>query len=176
VVYYGDNTVYRNLPHAGRKKNTRPYKRTKPNDIKQRCLSEKPKQVYDKMLTEKSPTAVINGVTVPRNEKQIKNIQAKARVEAKQSHDSLYALHLLEKQLEYDYIISIKTCPDLEVFVGNSELFAELNKLLQVKDIDIELYYDTTFNLGDFYVSTLAIQHPMFKEQELSVGQHARLF
>lgn len=53
---------------------------------------------------------------------------------------------------------------DLEVIVGSSEFFEELNKLLQLKDHLVTIFYDTIFNLGDFYVSTVAIQHPMFKE------------
>lgn len=28
----------------------------------------------------------------------------------------------------------------------------------------MQLFYDTIFNLGDFYVSTLAMQHPLFRE------------
>ena len=116
------------------------------------------------MRSEATPTSKINGVSVPRNDKQIRNIQSKIRTDNKLSHDSLYSLHLLVQQLE-NYILSIKTTPDLEVIIGNSEIFDELNRLIQLKEQNIELFYDITFNLGDFYVSTLVSQHPMFKER-----------
>ncbi|XP_060607618.1 uncharacterized protein LOC132759787 [Ruditapes philippinarum] len=167
IAYYGDSEAYQGLPHGNRKRNNRQHKRTKPsvmNNIKCNALSEKPKQMIDKMRSEASPESKIQGVSVPRNDKQIRNIQAKIRNENKLSHDSLYSLHILVEQLE-NYILSIKTTPDLEVILGNSEMLDELNRLLQLNDQNVELYYDTTFNLGDFYVSTLVCQHPMFKER-----------
>lgn len=84
----------------------------------------------------------------------------------KLSHDSLYAFHLLVDHLN-NYILSIKTTPDVEIVVGDSDIFDEVNKLLQLIDIVPEFYYDTTFNLGSFYVSTLVFRHPVFKEKPL---------
>lgn len=96
LVYFGDSTAYVGLPHGNRKRNFRQRKRTKPSvitDIKNFNTNEKPKQVHDKLLSEKSPQSKLNGVSVPRNEKQIKNIQAKNRRDKKLSHDALYGLH-----------------------------------------------------------------------------------
>lgn len=44
------------------------------------------------------------------------------------------------------------------------ELCEELNRLQQLKELDIEVNYDTTSYLGDIYVPALTIQHPMLKE------------
>ncbi|XP_053399554.1 uncharacterized protein LOC128557051 [Mercenaria mercenaria] len=91
IVYYGDSVAYKELPHGNRKKNSRPYKRTKPSvikDIKRRGVDEKPKQLIDKMKCEESLNTKIEGVNVPRNTKQIKNIQSNIRKEAKLSHDN----------------------------------------------------------------------------------------
>lgn len=66
---------------------------------------------------------------MPRNIRQVKNVQAQLRRNSKLTHDSLY-------QLE-NYILSIKTTPDLEVVVGNSEIFDEVNRILQLKDTEI---------------------------------------
>ena len=49
----------------------------------------------------------------------------------------------------------------------NDDLLKELNKLLDVNNADIVLSYDTTFNLGDFYVSVLSIRHTMFKTSKI---------
>lgn len=67
-----------------------------------------------------------------------------------------FVLHLLVDQLD-NYVLSIKTIPNVEEVVRSSELFYKLGKFLQLKDADIELYYDTTFNLGYFS------QNPTFK-------------
>lgn len=66
---------------------------------------------------------------MPRNIRQVKNVQAQLRRNSKLTHDSLY-------QLE-NYVLSIKTTPDLEVVVGNSEIFDEVNRILQLKDTEI---------------------------------------
>ena len=50
---------------------------------------------------------------------------------------------------------------------SNSVLLKELNKLLDVNNADIVLSYDTTFNLGDFYVSVLSFRHTMFKTSKI---------
>lgn len=83
------------------------------------------------------------------------------------SHDALHALYFLVDQL--DYFTRHKTTPDLDVIVGNKERFEKLlvNRLLQLKEVEIKAFYDTTFILGDVYVSTLTIRHPMFKKDQL---------
>ncbi|WAR17137.1 hypothetical protein MAR_031731, partial [Mya arenaria] len=75
-----------------------------------------------------------------------KNIQAITRKEGKLSQDSLYALHLLVDQLD-GYILSIKTTPDLEVIVGNNEIYEECNRILSLKYETVNMFYDTTFCL-----------------------------
>ena len=122
-----------------------------------------PKAVFDTMQSEKS-VSLFNGISVPRNVRQIKNIQSRIRKDSKLSHDSLFALHLLIDHLD-NYILSIKTTPDLEVMVGNNEIFEEFKRVLMLKDETVSVFYDTTFCLGDFYVSTLSFQHLMFKEK-----------
>ena len=51
----------------------------------------------------------------------------------------------------------IMTYPDLMVVYGHEEILKELNSLLQADSIEPKLlsYYDTTFQLGDFYLSPL---------------------
>ena len=117
-------------------------------------------------LKSENPESLLNGISIPRNTRQIKNIQATIRKENKLSHDSLYALHLLVDHLE-NYILSIKTTPDLEVIVGSNDIFEVFKRVLMLKDETVSVYYDTTFCLGDFYVSTLSFQHLMFKEKPI---------
>ena len=92
------------------------------------------------------------------------NVQYNKRKDSKLGHDSLYNLQELVYHLN-SYVHDIKTTSDLQIVLGCPDIFQEYDRLLQLKYIDpIPLYYDTTFCLGDFYVSTLAFQHIMFKE------------
>ena len=80
------------------------------------------------------------------------------------SHDALYNLHELASDLP-DFVHSIRTHPDLVCVCGNKALFAELDRVLIIDSPSAQLLsYDTTFQLGDFYVSTLAFRHTLFKE------------
>ena len=106
----------------------------------------------------------LTGIHSVRNTKQVENTQYNIRKDRKLGHDSLYNLHELVYHLD-SYIHEIKTTPDLHVIVGHTDIFEEFDRLLQLKTNDpLSLYYDTTFCLGDFYVSTLAFQHIMFDE------------
>lgn len=67
-----------------------------------------------------------------------KQVQSSGRL----SHDSLYPSQRL-----FGFIICIKTTADLEVTVGSSELFEDFNKLLQLKDHIVTIFYDEIFNL-----------------------------
>ena len=47
---------------------------------------------------------------------------------------------------------------------GLDVILNEANKVLQLKDAGQLLSYDTTFQIGDFYVSTLLFRHLIFEE------------
>ncbi|XP_053385672.1 uncharacterized protein LOC128550498 [Mercenaria mercenaria] len=129
LAYYGSSSAYQSLPHGNRKRNTRPFKRTKPSvvaEIKTKVTTkDNPNEVLEKMRSEKSPESKLRGVAAPRNLKQVQNLKQSVQNNKKLSHDAMFALHLLVTQLD-GYIISIKTTPDLEVVVGNAELFQKL--------------------------------------------------
>ena len=57
---------------------------------------------------------------------------------------------------------SIATFPDLTVTFGLLQFFTLLEK-----SNDIFFTYDTTFNLGDFYVTTLVVQLGHFQERPI---------
>ena len=46
----------------------------------------------------------------------------------------------------------------------------ELNNVIQLRDEDLLLSYDTTFNLGEFYVSPLVFKHVVFEANPLVAG------
>ena len=148
------------------------------NKIKN-CGDENPKGVKNKLDSEYLVPLKLNGIRSVRNVKQVENAQYNIRKDRKLGHDSLYNLHELVYHLD-SYIHEIKTTPDLQVVIGYTHIFQEFDRLLQLKTSDpIPLYYDTTFCLGDFYVSTLAFQHIMFEENPvipLAFMVHERKF
>lgn len=61
------------------------------------------------------------------------------------------------------FVKSITTYPDLTLICGLSDLTKELNLLLQMESEKPQLLsYDTTFQLGDFYLSPLLFRHTLF--------------
>ena len=101
---------------------------------------------------------------MPRNPKQISNVQARERQKSRFSHDALYNLH--ETAFDLDgYISKIVTYPDLLVICGLKSILNELNRIISAgTQSPILLSYDTTFKLGDFYVSPLLFCHVLFEQ------------
>ena len=102
-------------------------------------------------------------VTTPRNMKQLRNLHHKQLQLSRISHDDMYNLH----EIAYDipgYIHKIITFPDLVCVCGVQEVLEELDRTLLLGSSDQLLSYDTTFQLGDFYVSPLLFRHTLFKE------------
>ena len=86
----------------------------------------------------------------PRNAAQKRYFERKGSI----STDSFLVLHELAYILT-SFIWSITTYPDLIVMFGLPQF---LSMLTDSSPADILLTYDTTFNLGDFYVTTLVAQ------------------
>jgi hypothetical protein len=94
----------------------------------------------------------------PRNGRQIQYYKSIAAPERKIGADTIVTLHELAYAIP-DYIWSIRTYPDLVVCFGLLPLVNLINSGLCTL-----LSYDTTFNLGDFYLSVLVLKLSAFKE------------
>lgn len=79
------------------------------------------------------------------------------------SHDALYNMHELHSQLvEVDrngatksFIMHLMSIPRIVVHLLPHTLLQSLETLLKVESLPVTLHYDTVFNVGDFYLSTL---------------------
>jgi len=103
-------------------------------------------------------------VQTPRNMKQLRNLRFKCLNKSRISHDALYNLH----DIAYDipgFVWKITTFPDLLCIVGIQEILEEADRVFEIPDSLQLLSYDTTFQLGDFYVSPLIMRHCLFKER-----------
>ena len=96
--------------------------------------------------------------------RQVKNQKTKVNRESRLSQDSLNNLHQIAYHLG-DFVWKIESFPDLCLILGLDSIVSELENLitLQFKECTcLVLFYDTTFNIGDYYVSPLVARHSMF--------------
>ena len=104
-------------------------------------------------------TPVLN----PRNIKQVANHKTIERQRFRVSHDELYNIH----EIVYDltgFISKIVTYPDLIIVCGIPKMLIEIENLLHTDLHSPQLLsYDTTFQLGDIYVSVLLMRHTLFR-------------
>lgn len=73
------------------------------------------------------------------------------------SSDDIVGLYLLSDELG-NFIRNIQLLPDFFTVFFSDAMAKEFSSLKEVA-----LFYDTTFNLGDFYVSPLTFKHPHFE-------------
>ena len=101
---------------------------------------------------------------MPRNLKQVQNSRYNALHETRLSHDALFNIH----DIAYDtqsYIHRITTYPDLEVMFGLRDILDHMDCIIGHDNSGQLLSYDTTFQLGDFYISTLVFRDTAFVER-----------
>ena len=95
----------------------------------------------------------------PRNKNQKRYFERKSQLNT----DSFLVLHEMAYTFP-DFIWKIATYPDLTVTFGLPQFF---NLLETSCTSDIMFSYDTTFNLGDFYLTTLVVQLHSFAEKPI---------
>ena len=93
-----------------------------------------------------------NAISKPKNVRQYHNAKATKQEEIRLTRDAIYSTY--ELAYEGEFIHFLFTYPDLCVAAGDVEMVKELITVIQLRDYDLLLRsYDTTFNLGEFYVS-----------------------
>ena len=154
IHYKGDDSVAAD---------TKPHIRTFPLVLKELEKSEVlPSVAYKRKVAASGTSYEHHSVQLPRNRKQVKNVQSRFRQRLRISHDALYNLHELAYDLD-DFVHEIVTYPDLIVICGLKPMLTEINRLLQLEFPSSQLLsYDTTFKLGDFYVSPLLFRNVLF--------------
>lgn len=162
VHYLGDEDIAVDFPHGNALHKMQPHFRTCPSVLNSlRKSTDFPGNVYKKAIASSNAQS-FDLTRNPRNTKQISNLQQSERQKSRLTHDALYNLH----ELAYDispFVITIKTFPDVLVVCGHSSLAEELNSLLQAESESPQLLsYDTTFQLGDFYLSSFLFRHTIF--------------
>jgi len=158
IKYTSDKTAVP-YPH-GNSKCSKPYIRTYPYVLK--TSVESPANVYKHLVSNLHCSPDLQPVLTPRNVKQICNAQSLQQQASRLSHDALYNLH----EMAYDtsgFVQRMETYPNLVVICALQDLIEELNRMIQADlNAPILLSYDTTFCLGDIYVSPFLYRHVLF--------------
>ena len=167
IQYTGDEKAAVDFPHGNRKHHPeKKHIRTCPSYLKT-CKSlieaNTASVVYKKEVAGVACCPESAPVYTPRNIKQLRNLRHKHLNQMRISHDTLYNIH----EIAYDtpgFIWKITTFPDLLCICGLKEILDEFNRVLLIDSKAQLLSYDTTFQLGDFYVSPFIFRHSLFEE------------
>ena len=168
VHYIGDESLSVMMPHGNSNKQE-PFFKNKPSvrqEIQKKIEVEKPHIVYKNLVCENVEGQ--DAISKPRNVRQLHNAKASKQEEIRLTRDAIYNTH--ELAYEGGFILFLSTYPDLCVVAGDVEMVKELNNVIQLRDEDLLLSYDTTFNLGEFYVSPLVFKHVVFEANPLVAG------
>ena len=164
IHYIGDESVAEEFPHGNSKHSPVNHYRTCPSVLnKMSTVADLPSNVYKKTISSNRCPPELQASCMPHNKRQVINLQQKERQKSRLSHDALYNLHEIAYDLD-NFVKIITTFPNLVVICGLNNLLAELDMVLQLDSNQYQLLsYDTTFELGDFYLSPLLYRHTLFK-------------
>ena len=172
IQYLGNHSVFVQRPH-GNSKNSVPYRRTcksvltgirNQTSASGMGVGGNVAKTYAKEQAGDHVAAAHQGILNPRNSEQVRNIVKSEKRKFKVSHDEMFSTVQVAHQLN-DYVHECNYYPDLKIVAGSKEILDELNDLLTLEsDEPVVLSYDTTFNIGNYFVSPLVFRHVMFKD------------
>ena len=91
----------------------------------------------------------------------MRNLKRKVASESNIGPDDIFNLHQLAYE-ECDFVHVITTYPDLTCVVGSTDMLKHLKQLISHRQ-NVVLSYDTTFSVGEFYISPLLFRNPLFE-------------
>ena len=108
---------------------------------------------------------------MPRNTDQVRNFRKEVARNVRLTHDAIYNTYQLCYQLmmnnrkgdPIDFIRHFSIHPTVIVRMIPQSLIEALDVIIRISSQPLTLHYDTVFNMGDFYLSTLLFRHQMFK-------------
>lgn len=166
VHYIGDETLYEKMPHGNEGPgSTTEFIRTAPSvlaELKKSC-PEAPKKVYASLLTKKNLPPTMK----PRDKKQVKNHQHLHRDSLRLSHDEIANIVEFGLQVK-DFVRSVNIDLDdesISIFLISKDLCKRISQVIclpKIQDRPMQIQYDTTFRVGEYYVSTMSFRHPSF--------------
>ena len=98
---------------------------------------------------------------ISKNIAQCRNIHQKINKQKSIGYDALFNINVLAQELKN--VKWIQSVPYLIVIATDDQICKEVNDLLVEFDGHVLFTYDTTFNIGDFFLSPLLCRHPFLK-------------
>ena len=165
VHYRGDTSAIQHKPHGNRKQFLeRTHVRTMPSTLKLiGKSSEQPKQIYKSLVAKPCPSAVMT-VKHPKSTKQVADKKRYEGEKRSVSHDDLYGAYEIAHTLT-DFVLDFQIFPNFYIIFGIPQLMQQAKKLYRSEGF--YFCYDTTFNCGDFFVSTLLYRQIEFIEKPI---------
>ena len=176
IAYRGDHTIFKLFPHgnATLKTNFIATVQSVKLEVQKSCRSvPSVERLFDE--TKADQTANLGGINhcqlIVRDPKQIANYRAREKKSYIISPCQLTSLHLLSMYHLEDFIHSCNTIPEFYCILAEPEAIKLANKLLNESEnnpsIDQVVNYDTTFEMGEFYLSTLVIKNTHIKQNRM---------
>jgi len=125
----------------------------------EQATSSSVRQIYQQKVLTASEDISQHATSVPRDMEQVLNCLKNVRTWQRLSRDALYNLH--EIAYDTEFIHHITTFPDLLVIMYNPTVLRIFTEVIHSQDTQV-LSYDTTFTLGDFYLSVLIFHQTDF--------------
>lgn len=115
-------------------------------------------------------------VYTPRDQNQVKNFQKEENRQFRISHDAIFNTYQLCFQLQFkdckgethDFLRYFQIHPTTVLHLMSQPLLENLEMLLKVSTEPVTLHYDTVFNMGDFYLSTLVFRNSIFQNAPIT--------
>ena len=124
-----------------------------------------PSAIYDKVFEEAGGMIEVEAVSnVPRNIKQVKNTRAKLK-RISSDEDEFYPLLALGRDTAGLCIKGLQWTPSPRVVYVEEWQMAEIVENCCQPDSASVLSIDTTFNVGQFYITSTTYQNPKFINQ-----------
>lgn len=124
-------------------------------------------EIYRENISDHSIPGIQQGVLNARNVKLVEHIVRKLNEQKRISKNDIYNLVLLAYHME-GYIHEV--FPDLTTVIALPAMIALVNQLRAVTTEDVVpfiFFYDTTFKLGDLYVSPLVLRNIIFENSPI---------
>lgn len=102
-----------------------------------------------------------------RNLKKVQNIKYFANKNKRIHLDEVCATQSLSRDI--DFVYSIATSPNLVVLAFDQHLSDEINNMMTVSNSTVMCCYDTTFNIGDFFMVVLQYKYTLSQKPVIPV-------
>lgn len=121
-------------------------------------LLKAPRRIYQNLLSAECHPD-LTPVLQPRDTKQIQNVLQRERRKKLKSNDDILGIYQLDDELS-GYISNMRLLPNFMVILCDPLSLDNLKKANSLSPCT--LHYDTTFNLGDFYLSVITYRNQFF--------------